>query len=177
MRTADKNIESQFTKRWSSRDYSGALLTRDQIDTLLEAARWAPSCFNEQPWKFYYGRTDRQKREYFSLLAEGNQAWVKNAGFLCFLASKRTFDRTGKNNRCHAFDAGAAWMSLALQAHAMGLSAHAMAGFDVERAYNVLNVNREEYEIIAAIAVGEPTRNAVATEERTQRKGSEEMVE
>lgn len=143
---------------------------------LLEAARWTPSCFNEQPWKFYYGRTENQKQEYFSLLVEGNQAWVKNAGFLCFVVSKRSFVKTGKHNRNHAFDAGAAWMSIALQAHAMGLSAHAMAGFNSERAYEVLGVSEEEYEILAAVAVGRPTEEAVEREERTQRKSIEEIV-
>lgn len=143
---------------------------------LLEAARWTPSCFNEQPWKFYYGRTDAQKQEYFSLLVEANQAWVKNAGFLCFVVSKRSFVKNGKPNRNHAFDAGASWMSIALQAHAMGLSAHAMAGFNLERAYEVLGISEEEYEILAAVAVGRPTKEAAITEERTQRKSIEEIT-
>lgn len=176
MRSTNKSVASQFINRWSSRAYDGTKLTQDQIDTLFEAARWSPSCFNEQPWKFYYGRTEQQKQEYFSLLVEGNQAWAKNAGFLCFIASKKTFVRNGKSNRNYAFDAGAAWMSMAIQAHAMGFSAHAMAGFDVEQAYGVLGVNKEEYEILAAVVVGKPTEEAVVKEERTQRKSIEEIL-
>ena len=162
-------VHNQFTERWSSRDYDGTMLTSEEIDALLEAARRAPSSYNEQPWKFYYADSEQARQDYFNLLNEGNQAWAKRAGFLCFLAARRQFMQTGKLNPHYAFDVGSAWMSLALQANEMGLSAHAMAGFDTEKAYEVLNSNREEYEIITAITVGRPTEDARNTEARTER--------
>ena len=162
-------VHNQFTERWSSRDYDGTMLTSEEIDALLEAARRAPSSYNEQPWMFYYATSEHEAQKYLGLLYEDNRSWAKNAGFLCFLATRRRFTKTGEVNPHYSFDAGSAWMSLALQANEMGLSAHAMAGFDTEKAYEVLNINREEYEIITAIAVGKPTEDARNTEARTER--------
>ena len=165
-----KGVAQQFIERWSSRDYDGTPLTPEQVNTLLEATRWTPSSYNEQPWKFYYPKTEAQRERFFTLLAEGNQKWAKNAGALFFIVAKRTLSETGEQNRHYAFDTGAAWMALALQAHLIGLSAHAMGGFDEEQAYKVLSVEKSEYEIFAAIAVGKPTQRANETEERTPRK-------
>ena len=170
-------VHNQFTERWSSRDYDGTMLTSEEIDALLEAARRAPSSYNEQPWKFYYANSEQARQDYFNLLNEGNQVWAKRAGFLCFLTSRKHFTQTGKPNPHYAFDVGSAWMSLALQANEMGLSAHAMAGFDTEKAYEVLNINREEYEIITAIAVGKPTEDARNTEARTERNALDAIRE
>lgn len=176
-KTNTKGVAEQFIRRWSSRDYDGTPLTQEQIDILLEAARWAPSSYNEQPWKFYCPKTEEQQKQHLTLLAAGNQEWAKNAGALFFIAAKRTLSETGEQNRHYAFDTGAAWMALALQAHLIGLSAHAMGGFDEERAYSVLNVKKDEYEIFAAIAVGMPTQQANETEERTPRKPIAEITE
>ena len=172
-----KRVTPQFIDRWSSRDYDGALLTQGQIDTLLEAARWTPSSYNEQPWKFYYPKTEAQREKFLTLLSEENQRWAKNAGVLLFLVAKRTLSETGEQNRHYAFDTGAAWMSLALQAHLDGLSAHAMGGFDEGRAYEVLGIVKNDYEIFAAIAVGKPTQKASNTEERTPRKQLTEVAD
>lgn len=163
-------VARQFTDRWSSRAYDGVPLTQEQIDTLLEAARWAPSSYNDQPWHFFYPKTAAQQEQFLGLLAEGNQKWAHRAGVLFFLASRRVLRETGEQNRHYAFDAGAAWMSLALQAHLDGLSAHAMGGFDEDRAYGVLGIAKEEYEIFAAIAIGKPTQQAVDSEDRTSRR-------
>ena len=168
-------VAQQFIDRWSSRDYDGTALTQEQIHILLEAARWTPSSYNDQPWTFYYPKTDEQRKRFLALLAEGNQEWAKNAGVLFFLAASRTLSETGEQNRHYAFDTGAAWMALALQAQILGLSAHAMGGFDEERAYSELGIDKNNYEIFAAIAVGKPTQQAVASEERTPRKSTEEI--
>lgn len=176
MRKTKKNIEKQFVERWSGREHDGTEITKEEIETLLEAVRWAPSSYNEQPWKFCIPKTEEEKEKYFSLLAEGNQEWVKNTGFLCFITAKRLLTKTGEPNRFYAFDTGAAWMSLALQAHAMGLNAHAMGGFDVAQSYETLGVDEKEYEVLAAIAVGRPTENAKKNEERTARKNIEEIT-
>ena len=170
-----QGVAQQFVDRWSSRDYDGTILTQEQMDILLEAVRWTPSSYNEQPWQFYYPKTDEQRKRFLALLVEGNQEWAKNAGVIFFLAANRALSETGEQNRHYAFDTGAAWMALALQAQILGLNAHAMGGFDEERAYNELGINKNDYEIFAAIAVGKPTQQAVASEERTPRKSLEEI--
>lgn len=172
-----KGVTKQFIERWSSRNFDGTPLTQEQIDILFEAARWAPSSYNEQPWKFHYPKTEERRKTFLSLLAEGNQEWAKNAGTLFFIAAKRTLSKTGEQNRHYAFDTGSAWMALALQAHALGLSAHAMGGFNEEQAYRVLDVKKDEYEIFAAIAVGKPTQQAGETEERSPRKSLTEITD
>ena len=175
--SGNKRTSEQFIGRWSSRSYDGSSLTQEEIEMLFEAARWTPSSYNEQPWKFYYPQTEEQRQRFLSLLAEGNQEWAKNAGVIFFLAAKRTLDRTGEQNKHYAFDTGAAWMALALQAYLYGLSAHAMGGFDEERAYGVLNISKDTYEIFAAIAVGRPIQKAADSEEQTSRKSIEEISE
>ena len=175
--TSIQGVAPQFIERWSSRDFDGTPLTPEQINILFEAARWAPSSYNEQPWKFHYPKTEEQRKTFLSLLAEGNQEWAKNAGVLFFIAAKRTLSKTGEQNRHYAFDTGSAWMALALQAHLLGLSAHAMGGFDEEQAYSVLGVKKDEYEIFAAIAVGRPTQQASKTEERSPRKPLTEVAD
>ena len=176
MRETEKNVDKLFVNRWSSRNYDGYTLTTEEIETLLEAARWAPSSYNEQPWKFFFGKTKEQQAEAFSTLVEDNQKWVESSGFLCFVAAKRNFSITGKSNGTYAFDAGAAWMSLALQAHIMGLSAHGMSGFDHEKVYEIFGIDSNEYQVLAAIAVGRPTQNAIDNEERTPRKPTNEII-
>lgn len=168
-RTTSATIAQIFTERWSSRMFSGASLSKEQQASLFEAARWAPSCFNEQPWFFLLPKDEKRKEEFFQLLLPGNQEWVSQAAILCFVVARRHFKLNNKLNRHNAFDAGAAWASLALQAQTLGLSAHAMAGYDNEAAYAVLEINKETHEVLAAIAIGVPAA-AAAAEERTQRK-------
>ncbi|MDE0243665.1 MAG: nitroreductase family protein [Candidatus Kaiserbacteria bacterium] len=174
-RTSATAVHPQFPDRWSSRSFDGTPLSQEQRDSLFEAARFAPSSYNEQPWLFVIPNPDQFEAS-FSLLSEGNREWVRQAGLLCFLTTKRILEKTGEANRFFAFDAGSAWMSLALQAHHMGLSAHAMGGFDVEQSYKVLGVDKEKYEVLAAIAVGTPTPDARASEERTDRKQISEIT-
>ena len=176
-KTDTEGAAPQFINRWSSREYDGTALTQEQIDTLLEAARWTPSSYNEQPWKFYYPKTEGQREKFLNLLFDGNQEWAKNAGVIFFISAKRILSETGEQNRHYAFDTGAAWMALALQAHLVGMSAHAMGGFDEKRAYSELGIDEKEYEIFAAIAVGKPTQEAGETEERTSRKSITDIAD
>ena len=122
---------------------------------LFEAARWAPSSGNGQPWRFIYARAGTPEFDgFFNLLVEANRAWCVNAGALIVVVSRKVND-AGKPARTHSFDTGAAWMSLALQGHAMGLVIHGMQGFDYERARTELGVP-EDYEVEAMVAVGHP---------------------
>jgi nitroreductase len=130
-------------------------MTQTEWLTLLEAAHWAPSCFNEQPWHFIVGWESQDKALLCELLAPANQIWAQNASMLGFLLSKKHFQQNGAPNRWASLDAGAAWMSLALQAQHMGLAAHAMGGFDADRAYAALSIDQSQWTLECAFAVGE----------------------
>lgn len=155
-RTADHHINPLFLHRWSPRAMSGEPVTRQQLSALFEAARWAPSSYNEQPWRFLYAMRDSaQWKKFLGLLIEANQAWAHTAGALVVVVSKKTFSRNGNDNRVHVFDAGAAWQNLALQGADMGLVVHGMAGFDTDRARAELGVP-DDFSVIAMIAIGRP---------------------
>ena len=153
-REPEHEVDSIFTDRWSPRAFLSEPLPEHQIKTLFEAARWAPSCYNEQPWLFIYATEPENRRKLVSVLVAKNQRWAEKCPLLMFVLARRKFQQSGKENRHAPFDAGAAWVSLALQARRMGLYAHAMAGFNLEKAYEVLGVSKDEYLIMAAIAVG-----------------------
>ena len=154
--TPGVQIAELFTSRWSPRAMNGQPVSQTQVNALVEAARWAPSCFNAQPWRFAAVLRDSDSWDSsFTTLLEGNQAWVNQAGALIAVISRREYEHNGKPAATHQFDAGAAWMSLALQAQAMGLVAHAMQGFDPERARAVFAVP-DLYDLPAMIAIGYP---------------------
>ena len=156
-RTPEADIDPAFTDRWSPRAFSSAPVTDSELRALFEAARWSPSCFNEQPWVFFYARDGETREQFDSLLVEKNRMWAGRAPVLVFIACRRRFSRNDKPNRHAGFDTGAAWMALALQARKLGIHTHAMAGFDLERSYDVLGVSSEDYEVMAACAVGRRT--------------------
>ena len=153
-RTPEVEVDSMFLDRWSPRAFIDEPIPEHQVRSLFEAARWAPSCYNEQPWLFIYAARREDRERFVAALVEKNRLWASRAPMLMFVLARRTFAATGKPNRHGAFDAGAAWMSLALQARKLGLHAHAMAGFDQDKAHEILGVSREEFEVMAAIAVG-----------------------
>ncbi len=153
-RTPEVEVNGMFLDRWSPRAFLADPLSQEQLKSLFEAARWAPSCYNEQPWLFLYAVTSEDRERFASVLVEKNQLWASKAPLLMFVLARRDFSKTGKPNRHAVFDAGSAWMSLALQARKLGLYAHAMAGFHQEKAYEVLGVPKEAYHVMAAIAVG-----------------------
>lgn len=155
-RKADHAVESIFLRRWSPRSLSGEPIGDDELKRLLEAARWAPSAFNEQPWRFLYAKRGTPHFDvFFDCLVEGNQAWCKTAAVLLCVVTHKTFARNGKPNPVAVFDAGAAWENLALQAASMGLIAHGMAGFNASKARASLAIP-DDYETCAMIAVGKP---------------------
>jgi nitroreductase len=153
-RTSEAPIDSMFIERWSPRAFSTRPLSDQIVRSLFEAARWAPSCFNAQPWLFAYAVSESGRAKIAGVLVPQNQIWAAKAPLLIIVFARRNFAHNGKPNAWHSFDAGAAWMSLALQAHKLGLVAHAMAGFDPEKAYSALAVDKEQYAAIAAVAVG-----------------------
>jgi nitroreductase len=157
-RTADHPIDKLFLDRWSPRAFTGECIPQETLHILFEAARWAPSSYNSQPWRFLYARRDTAHWETFlGLLNEFNRSWAKAAGAIVIIVSRSTMLPPGADNEVpshsHSFDAGAAWAQLALQATLSGWHAHAMVGFDRDRAFSSLNVPAG-YRVEAAIAIG-----------------------
>ncbi len=152
-RTPNHPILPLFTDRWSPRAFSEKPVTEDHVLTLIEAARWAPSASNLQPWRFIYAiKGEPEFDTLLSLLIPFNEGWAKNAGALVFITSVTSFDGQ-RQNLTNSFDAGAAWMSLALQAQSMGLVAHGMAGIEYEKAPLVLELS-PLLKVEAAVAIG-----------------------
>jgi nitroreductase len=155
-RKAGHPVDHLFLDRWSPRAMSGEPIPESDLMALLEAARWAPSSFNNQPWRILYAaRGSEHWDTFFNLLTEGNQGWAKNAAVLLVFVSKTTFDRNGKPSRTHSFDTGSAWENLALQGTLKGLVVHAMQGFDYDRARTELGVP-DDFEVEAMAVVGKP---------------------
>ncbi|MBL0224876.1 MAG: nitroreductase family protein [Geobacteraceae bacterium] len=156
-RRPEHPVDSIFVDRWSPRAMSGDELSGEELLTLFEAARWAPSSMNNQPWRMLYApRGSHHWPLFFDLLAESNKVWCSRAAALVVVISKTTLE-SGKPCRTHSYDSGAAWMSLALQGSMMGLVVHGMQGFDYERARNDLNIP-EGFQIEAMAAIGRPGR-------------------
>ncbi len=154
-RKANYDISPLLLNRWSPRSMTAEALGDDELFALFEAARWAPSSSNGQPWRFIIAR--RQHQEYFekllSFLVPPNQAWAKNAAALAVVASRSTFEYNNQPAITHAFDTGAAWENLAIESARRGLVAHGMAGFDYQRAKLELAIP-EEFEVHAMLAIG-----------------------
>ncbi|MEJ2461605.1 MAG: nitroreductase family protein [Candidatus Thiodiazotropha sp.] len=158
-RKADHPISSLFLQRWSPRAFDASSMPEADLLTLLEAARWAPSAYNIQPWRFVYVlRDDSDWERYLALLDPFNADWAGAASALLFLVSDRLMpnDRGAHppaRSQTHSFDAGAAWAHLALQATALGYQAHAMAGIRFEVIRQRLSIP-DNYRIEIAVAIG-----------------------
>ena len=155
-RDGSKMVDQQFVNRWSPRSMSGQALSKDQMAGLVEAARWSPSCFNLQPWRFIYSLKDDDYWEKFlGLLIDVNRLWVERAGAIVILLSIDRPSESEDLSPTAAFDTGSAWMSLALQAQTMGLVSHAMWGFHHEAVAEVINMP-SNMSARAMIAIGYP---------------------
>ncbi len=157
-RKADHSIHEQFTQRWSPRAFTDATIDKATLLSFFEAARWTPSAYNAQPWRFLFAlRGTPEFDRYLSLLVEFNQGWAKHAAALVVIVSKTTFAAPGTTEEkpapTHAFDTGAAWGHLALQAHLSGWHTHGMSGLDFERARTELKIP-EGYQVQAMVAIG-----------------------
>ena len=153
-RSATFPIAPLFLDRWSSRAMSGEALSETELMMLFEAARWAPSSGNFQPWRFLYARRDTDFWPAFlDLLNPGNRTWAERAGALVLVISRTHFEGDGRPFVTHSYDAGAAWQNLALQASLSNLVVHGIGGFDYERARRVLRVPTT-YAVEAMIVIG-----------------------
>jgi len=163
-RPLEHNVDAIFPERWSPRAMTGKPVAEQDLMSLFEAARWAPSSYNNQSWRFLYAVKDSPEWPlFFSLLGDFNQQWCVNAGTLVVIVSKATFDHNGKPSRTHSYDTGASWGYFALQGSMKGLVIHGMQGFDYDRARKELGVP-EGYQVEAMAAVGHPADLSVLPE-------------
>jgi nitroreductase len=150
-----------FHERWSPRSFADRKVTPETLAKVFEAARWAASSFNEQPWRFIVGvRGSETYAKIFESLGEFNQKWARTAPVLIIDAALTKFSHNGTPNRVAFYDLGAAASYLTLEAASLGLAAHQMAGFDPDKARKLLGIP-DEYMIGAVIALGyqdEPER-------------------
>ena len=170
----DPQVLEVIRKRWSPCQFSDRAIAPATLKVMLDAARWAANSFNEQPWR-YMVATKENPREFERMLAcltEPNQAWAKYVPVLMLSFAKRTFTRNGKPNRVAWHDVGAASCQLTLQAEAMGLRVHQMAGIEAGKIPAVYSVP-EDFEPVAAIAIGYPGENPNLPEAIRQRDAVE----
>ncbi|MFH5182688.1 nitroreductase family protein [Paenibacillus sp. TAB 01] len=151
-RKSEHPVSPAFLNRWSPRAFSDRPISDQDLNTILEAAHWAPSSYNDQPWRFIVAKTGEQLQEFHDILNEFNRTWASKAPVLLLVASDK-LRANGDPNGAHAFDAGAAWGYIALQASLLGIASHAIGGFDREKARTLLNVP-EQYDLHAVIALG-----------------------
>ena len=147
-------IHSLIRERWSPRAFADRPVEAEKLRSLFEAARWAASSSNEQPWRFLVGRRgDETYQKIFNALVEFNQAWARSAPVLVLAVAKKTFTAKGTPNRYGLHDTGAAMANLALQATADGLHTHSMAGFDSDLMRASFAIP-SDYELGAVTAIG-----------------------
>ena len=151
-RNPEYKINDIFLKRWSPRAIAGKI-TKEELLTMLEAGRWAPSSYNNQPWRFIYGLFGTESFEKLSSLLFDGNSWAKSSGALVLVISKKTFDRNGKEYKTHSLEAGSAWQNVALQGIHMNIYTHGMGGFDYEKAREVFSIPKE-YSVEMMFAVG-----------------------
>jgi nitroreductase len=146
-------VMEQLSHRWSPRAFTKTSIEPEVLARIIDAARFAPSCFNAQPWRFYTSN-DSTFADYLALLVDSNQVWAKDAAVIGFLAAKKNFEHNGKPNAHSAFDSGAAWMSMVLQAQQEGLHCHGMAGIHKDAAKTFFTLDDNSEEVIMAFVIG-----------------------
>jgi nitroreductase len=160
-------VHALIASRWSPRAFDDERnIDHNTLAAVLEAARWAPSCFNDQPWRFIVFERQRDVRQWqqaVDILAERNQLWARQAPVLILVCSDGKFGHNDADNRWAQYDAGAAAMSLCLQANATGLAAHQMGGFDADTARRSFNIP-EQVTPMAMIALGHHGDSALLDE-------------
>jgi nitroreductase len=148
-------VDELIKKRWSPRAFTGEKISRENILTLFEAASWAASSRNEQPWRFIYGLKDEDEsyQKIFDTLVLWNQKWAQSASVLALGIAKMNSDYHNKPNDYAWYDLGQAVATMAVQASSSGLYMHQMGGFDPDIARQLFNIP-EGYKAVVAIAIG-----------------------
>ncbi|HEX7877049.1 MAG TPA: nitroreductase family protein [Sphingobium sp.] len=167
-RVLTRAVDPLFIERWSPRAFDGSSIPQQDLDTIFDAARWAPSAFNYQPWRFLYAHRDSADwRRFVDLLLPFNQSWVERASVLIYILSDTLISRPGSDeaspSHSHSFDTGAAWALMALQATRLGYHSHGMTGLDFDRARAELAVP-DRFRVEAAVAIGRRADRSVLPE-------------
>lgn len=151
-RKTEHPIHPLILNRWSPRSMTGEGLSNEELCPLFEAARWAPSSYNNQPWRFLYAKRDTAYWDkFFHLLIDFNKKWCTKAAVLGIIVAKKTFDHNNKPSITHAFDTGAAWENFCLEGTHRELVVHGIEGFDYVKARALVPA---EFEVLAMFAVG-----------------------
>lgn len=148
-------VHPLIRKRWSARSFSGELISLDHLYTMFEAATWAASSMNEQPWRYMYALRDNfdEFKRFHACLLPGNKPWSADAAALILSLAKKTFAKTSAENKHYFHDVGAANNNLLLQASELDIYGRMMAGFDVKKTIAEFNLP-EDLEPVCFIAVG-----------------------
>jgi nitroreductase len=147
-------VQDIIAKRWSARAFSDQPITKEEVLTLIEAASWAPSSINEQPWSYLYSFNGTEGfKKMWELLSSGNQPWVKNASVLIMCTASKTFSKNGDFNRHYMHDVGMANANLVMQATSMGIYCHILGGYDRVRTDDAFGIT-EDKEVVCFISLG-----------------------
>jgi nitroreductase len=152
-RDAGTGIDPLFIQRWSPRAFQKTSIDDSTMLRIMDAARWSPSCFNAQPWRFYTS-TEATFDDFLNLLVEGNQGWAKDNAVIGFLVAEKNFEHNGKANSHAEFDSGAAWMSMTLQARMEGLYTHGMGGIKAAEAAEYLKIDTDTADVLMGFTIG-----------------------
>jgi nitroreductase len=179
MRQTATKLDPLFLERWSPRAFDGAPIPEEDLAAMFDAARFAPSSFNHQPWRLLYAlRGDENWDRFLSFLIPTNLVWAQNASVMFYIASDRYFTNE-RPSRVHSFDAGGACAMLAMQATMLGYHCHAMAGFDVPAATESLGIP-DNFELNCAMVIGrigDPATLSEALQAREHPSGRKPLEE
>ncbi len=154
----EQPIHSILSDRWSSRAYDpDQLVSQESFLSLMEAARWSPSRMGDQPWQFitFHKKDATSWTQALNCLSVGNQNWAMDASILILACARQSFSNNEKPNRWNQYDTGAACENICLQATSLGLVAHQMGGFDVEKSRQLFQIPGQ-YDLMSFIAIGYP---------------------
>jgi nitroreductase len=171
-RKPENEVNPLFINRWSPRAFTGEPIPDVILMSCFEAARWAPSSGNSQPWRFLYAkRGSLHWAMFLDLLVEGNRIWADKASALIVIASKKSNIREGKEQllRTHSYDTGAAWENFALQATHLNWHAHGMGGFDYDKAQAILQIP-SGFAVEAMAAIGRLADKSILPEKLRERE-------
>jgi len=153
-RNPANGVDPLFYQRWSPRAFNNKPIDEETLKIIFDAARWAPSCYNDQPWLFITSSGDHDFDFFHSLLVEFNQTWAHRASLLGFIIARKHFEHNGKPNHSAVFDCGAAWLAMTLQARQLGLYTHGMGGIKREEIYQAFDLDATKFEVICGFALG-----------------------
>ncbi|HCK04648.1 MAG: nitroreductase family protein [Methylophilales bacterium] len=170
--TTEVPIDQLISNRWSPRAFNSEfVIDKKSILSLFEAARWAPSCYGDQPWKFILFQKEDITPWVSALncLSVGNQNWAMDASILIVVCANKLFAHNNEPNRWSQYDTGASAENICLQALSLGFAAHQMGGFDEIKIRNLSNIP-EQFDILSVIAVGKPLDEGVFSQEQKDRE-------